>query len=513
MLSRQRKKWAAAGLAFSVGVAGTLAVENLVPSILPAFAQSAAGYRLPSQPPPNPNTPEDVRILRTFSKVFVNIAKETRPSLVFIETTAKQASQDPRQMPPRDLFEFFRQQPGPRGGGGGAGSGFMVDLKNGYVITNSHVAADASEINVTTFDNRKFKARLVGADRAVDFAVLKLENFTPGNLRQATLADSDAAEVGDWVVALGAPFGLPQTLTVGVVSALGRGGLQGGAALEDFIQTDAAINPGNSGGPLLNIDGRVIGINTMISSPTGSSAGIGFAVPSNMARLVSEMIINDGKVTRGYLGLEGQDLQGIDKDVAKTMGVGEGTGGALVHNVVPGGPADRAGLKPYDVIVAVGTHSIENFQQLRTRVAFTKPGTKVKVAYVRDGKRQETDLAVGTFPSETELASNRGPVQRGDADARTETWGFSASRLTPQLKKEFNIRAGDGLLVQEVAEDSPAARAGLRRGDVIVEVNRRAIKGTQDLSRTLEEAQKSGRDLLLLIERQGRNQLLVVPLG
>jgi serine protease Do len=482
-----------------------------------ALAQATSGYKLPNTPPANPNAPEDVKVLRTFSKVFVNIAKETRPSLVFIETMTRpqdQAARPQRPPPgaPRDLFEFFfRQQPqGPRSG---AGSGFIVDLKGGYVITNNHVAAAASEITVTTFDNRKFKAKLVGAEPAVDLAVLKLENFSAGGLKQATLGDSDAIEVGDWVVALGAPFGLPQTLTVGVVSALGRGNLMGGMALEDFIQTDAAINPGNSGGPLLNIDGKVVGINTMISSPTGSSAGIGFAVTSNMARLVAEQLITSGKFTRGYLGLEGQDTQELSSEVASTLGVKGDLSGALVQNVVPAGPADKAGLKPYDIIVAVGNASIANFQQLRTRVAFQKPGTTVKVQFIRDGKRQETNLVVGTFPSERDLAASSKPrTEAGGAEVRSE-FGFAAVPVSPQMKRDLGVKAPQGFLVREVTEESPAARAGLRRGDVIVEVNRRPVKSESELVKVLGDAAKSGRDVLLLIERQGRNQLLVVPLG
>lgn len=515
-----KKVFVVTGLAFALGVVGTWAVPSSLPIKAPflntAVAEASGNYRLPSATPPNPNSQEDVKVLRTFSKVFVNIAKETRPSLVFIETVTKPSnSQAPMPRGPRgggDLFDFFFRQPqGPRAG---AGSGFIVDLKGGYVITNNHVAADATDITVTTFDNRKFKAKLVGAEAAIDIAVLKLENFTPNGLRQATLADSDAVEVGDWVVALGAPFGLPQTLTVGVVSALGRGNLMGRDALEDFIQTDAAINPGNSGGPLLNIDGKVVGINTMISSPTGSSAGIGFAVPSNMARLAAEQLINTGKVTRGYLGLEGQDTQDLDSDVASTLGVKEGIAGALVQNVVPGSPADKAGLKPYDVIVGVAGAPVANFQQLRARVAFTKPGTTVKIQYFRDGKKSDTNLTVGAFPSERELASSSMGRSGGSTqnDVRSE-FGFAATPLTPQMRNEFKVRAANGFLVREVAEDSPAARAGLRRGDVIVEINRRPVKTEAELGRILGEAAKSNRDVLFLIERQGRNQLLVVPMG
>jgi Do/DeqQ family serine protease len=503
-----------AGLALLAGAAGSAVTLRVLPQW---EAHAASNYKLPDQAPPNPNAQEDVRVLRTFSKVFVNIAKETRPSLVFIETTtqAQARSSGPQSRPqnPRDLFEFFFREQMPQQPRAGAGSGFIVDLKQGYVVTNNHVAADTSVINVTTFDNRKFKAKLVGADPATDIAVLKLENFTPGELRQATLGNSDGVEVGDWVVALGAPFGLPQTLTVGVVSALGRGNLQRNGALEDFIQTDAAINPGNSGGPLLNLDGRVIGVNTMISSTSGSSAGIGFAVPANMTRLVSEMLINDGKVTRGYLGLQGQPALELEEDVAKKLGVNPTAGGALVQSVEPGSPADKAGLKPYDVIVGVGNYTISDFQQLRTRVAFTRPGTKVKITYLRDGKKRDTELTVGTFPSEIGHNPRANAQNDGSDGTDLSAFGFQATRLTPEVKKELGVRAPEGLLVREVSENSPVGAAGLKRGDVIVEVNRAPVKSVKDLNNALTEASKRGRDTLFLIERQGRNQLLVVPAG
>ncbi|MFZ9521507.1 MAG: S1C family serine protease, partial [Silvanigrellaceae bacterium] len=233
-------------------------------------ALGSKGYKLPDVAPIPHSSEQEIKTLKTFSKVFVNLAKQSRPALVFIKTRREAAPRGRGGFPfPDDFFfPFFPPGGGPRDRGAqeAAGSGFIVDLKSGYVMTNNHVVQDATDITVQTFDDRKFKAKLVGSEPSVDVAVMKLENFTPGSLRQLGLADSDGVEVGDWVVALGAPFSLPQTLTVGVVSALGRGGVLGGGAIEDFIQPDAAINPGNSGGPLLNLDGKVIGINTAISS-------------------------------------------------------------------------------------------------------------------------------------------------------------------------------------------------------------------------------------------------------
>jgi serine protease Do len=497
-----------------------LVVASVILGSVALQAHSASVYKMPAAGPLSAAIGEDVKVLKSFSKVFVNIAKETRPALVFIETQTKpdenELKEPSPQEDPRKFFEFFfkggprpdRSQPR---GGGGAGSGFIVDLKEGYVITNNHVAANTSNITVTTFDNRKFKAKVVGADKSVDIAVLKLEKFSPGELKQASLGDSDGAEVGDWVVALGAPYGLPQTLTVGVVSALGRGNLIGGQALEDFIQTDAAINPGNSGGPLLSIDGRVVGINTMISSPTGSSAGIGFAVPSNMAKLVAEMLINDGKVTRGYLGLEGRNVQDMGPEVTKKLGLNESAEGAFVLNVVPSGPADKAGLKPYDVVTNVGSHSISNFQQLRTRVAFTAPGTKVKVQLLRDGKKTSAELVVGTFPTEKEMAASN-KKQTGSQETVLEKYGIAVLDLNAQQKKQNGGTKGN-VAISGVQEGSLADRAGLQSQDIILELNRKPLRNSSELGKQLKEAEENGRDVLLLIERNGRSQLLVFPLG
>jgi serine protease Do len=476
-------------------------------------ANAQKNYKLPdsSERVLTTQETEDVKAFKNFSKVFVNIARETRPSLVFIETKtqAPQAqTQQRRGAPfgPEDFFGPFFGQPRQQGPRQGAGSGFIVDLKQGYILTNNHVAGDATEISVTTFDNRKFKGKVVGADKSVDVAVVKLENFSAGGLKSARLADSDATEVGDWVVALGAPFGLPQTLTVGVVSALGRGNIMGGDTLEDFIQTDAAINPGNSGGPLLNLDGKVVGINTAISSPSGSSAGIGFAVPSNMARTVSEMLINDGKVTRGYLGLRGRDFQDLTPEVIKNMGLPENTEGAFVLSVDGGSPADKAGVKPSDVIQNINGIKISNFSQMRNRIAFIKPGTTVKVQLLRDGKPKDVNLTIGSLNAEKEQ------VKSSSAQVETNDFGFSVSELTNELRSQFSVVSKTGLLVRDVAENSPSQAAGLRRGDVVLEVNRRTIKTASELNKALKAAQDKRSEVLITIERDGRNQLLVLPL-
>ena len=491
------------------------------PEKLPLVAGSMTAlgnknYKLPDTPPPPPASEADVKVLKTFSKVFVNLAKQTRPALVYIRT--RREAQVRQRSPFPDDFFFPFMPPGGGGGGGGrgergtqeaAGSGFIVDLKTGYVITNNHVVAGADDIRVDTFDGRKFKAKLVGNEPTVDVAVVKLENFTSGGLKQVSMGDSDAAEVGDWVVALGAPFSLPQTLTVGVVSALGRGNVIGNGALEDFIQTDAAINPGNSGGPLLNLDGKVIGINTAISSPTGSSAGIGFAVPSNMARLAAEMLINDGKVIRGYMGIEGKDFSELGDDLLKQLNLNEDSDGTLVVVVHPGTPAEKAGLKPYDIITGINGSRVTSFSQLRTKIAFTKPGNEVKLSVTREGKQIEAKVKVGQLTPEANAKAQGEQPSVGGGEASRE-FGLQLSALSSELRKQLNVRANQGVLIAGVEEESEANFAGLHRGDVIVEINRKPIKALKDVETELKNARSKGRDLLFLIERNGRNQLLVL---
>jgi len=477
-------------------------------------ALGSKGYKFPDSPPVAHSSETEIRALKTFSKVFVNLARQSRPALVFIKTKRDAPARGRGGFPFPDDFFFPFFPPGGGGGGRdrgiqeGAGSGFIVDLKTGYVLTNNHVVQDASDITVQTFDDRKFRAKLIGSEPSVDVAVLKLENFSAGSLRQLSLADSDIVEVGEWVVALGAPFSLPQTLTVGVVSALGRDGVLGGAAIEAFIQTDAAINPGNSGGPLLNIDGKVIGINTAISSPTGSSAGIGFAVPSNMARLAAEMLINEGRVTRGFLGIDGRDFAELSPDVLKELKLNQESQGTMIVVVVKGSPAEKAELKPYDVIQSLNGTAITSFAQLRTRLAFTKPGTEVKLGILRDGKKLDIRVKVGQFSPEVTRMDTQ-----DDSDSSTGVageFGLALKNLTGELRKQLGVRTQRGVLVSAVADDSYAAFAGLRRGDVITEINRKQVKSIKDVEAALKVSKDNPRDLLFLIERNGRNQLIVL---
>lgn len=473
----------------------------------------AAPYTLPPAQDHVAPPASDVQVLKSFSKVFVNIAKQTRPALVYIETEEAPRRRAQSPFPEGFFFGFPQQERAPRRG---AGSGFLVDLKNGYVITNNHVAGSAGNVNVTTFDNRRFKARLVGADKATDIAVLKLENFTPNDLKAVAFGESEAMEVGDWVVALGAPFGLPQTLTTGVVSAVGRGDIIGDRqSLEDFIQTDAAINPGNSGGPLLNLEGKVIGVNTAISSPTGAYAGIGFAVPSHMAKMVTEMLISEGKVTRGYLGLKGQSFDDLSPELLQNLNSNASRTGALVAEVEPGGPADKAGLKPYDVIVKVNGQSLANFSQLRNRVAFSKPGTELALTVSNGGKEREVKVKVGAVTQDPTLVSSQGGQPGNDEGARgpSREFGMALSPVTPEMRNRFGLRVDRGVVVTGVEEGSNASRLGIEPGDVILEIDRRSVKNSSDVDKALSRSTTQKKDILVLLERDKRQQLLVLRMS
>lgn len=479
-------------------------------------AVAQKNYKLPLPSPGSVNTETDQKLLKTFSKVFVNLAKSSRPALVFI-ATKRQVQM--RRNSPEDFFfsPFF---PGPPGGGGGgrgrggvqqgAGSGFIVDLNNGYIITNNHVIEGADEIIVKTFDNREFKAKVIGSDKSVDVGVLKVEGMAKDkNLKQIALANSDSVEVGDWVAALGAPFELPQTLTVGIVSALGRSISDNLSAVQDFIQTDAAINPGNSGGPLLDLEGKVIGINTAIYSSSGASAGIGFAVPSNMARQVAEMIINEGKVTRGFLGIEMSDVKDLGSDTLKQLKVTGNISGAMVRSVLANTPAEKGGLKPGDVIQEVNGSNIENASQLKAKVAFITPGQDVKMGIIRDGKKMTLTVKVGSSTdAERAVKGADGSASKAPNAKIIEGFGLAVADLTPQLRNQYQVRGKQGVLVMDVAEGSPAAFAQLQRGDVILEIAKKPMKTVKDVEKALGSSK--GRDLLFLIERDGRQIVFVL---
>jgi serine protease Do len=427
-------------------------------------------------------------------QVFVEVAERLKPSVVNINTTQKVRPRRPQVDPffreffGEEFFERFFRLPR-EFERRSLGSGVIVDPK-GFILTNNHVVERADEIQVTLVDERTFKAKVVGTDPKTDLAVIQIEGAT--GLQPAPLGDSDKMRTGDFVIAIGNPFGLTHTVTVGVVSATGRAGV-GITAYEDFIQTDASINPGNSGGPLLNINAEVIGINTAI---VASGQGIGFAIPINLAKAIMEQLIKEGEVTRGWLGVV---IQPLTPELARQFGVEPGEG-ILIADVVEGGPAEKAGLRTGDVVEAFAGKPVTNVRQLQRLVADVRPGKPVTVKVKRQGKDLALSVTVGRMPSEEAVSGPREPLER---------YGFTVQELTPELRQRLQVEEG-GVLVSSVEPGSPAFRRGLRRGDVILEVNRQPIRSRQDLLDVLRESQPE-RELLLLVQRGKSTRFIVVP--
>jgi len=435
------------------------------------------------------------------------IVKKAAPSVVNIYTTKR--VKEPVMIMPFFDDPFFRRFFGDPWGGErlprerreqSLGSGVIV-TEDGYILTNNHVVDGADEIKVALADEKTIlNAKVVGKDPQTDIAVLKVEN---GKLPAITLGDSDKVEVGDLVLAIGNPFGVGQTVTAGIVSAKGRGGM-GIVDYEDFIQTDASINPGNSGGALVDAEGRLVGINTAILSRSGGNQGVGFAVPINLARYVMDRLITDGKVTRGFLGVL---IQPVSEDLAKEFKLKEAQG-ALVGEVTPKSPAAEAGLKEGDVIIEFNGKKVTDSRHLRLMVAQTAPGSKVTLKVIRDGKEQTFSAKLGELPSEGVARAGgwNWPGRRGDA-LRGVDLGNADARTRRQFDLPLDVQ---GAVVLSVAPDSPAAGV-LQPGDVIVEVNRQRVSNADE---AFEAAQKTrGQRLLLRVWRDGGMRFVVIDAG
>jgi serine protease Do len=366
----------------------------------------------------------------------------------------------------------------------GLGSGVIVS-PDGYILTNDHVVGNADTIKVTLMDKREFTAKVVGKDSKTDLALIKID--TKEALPYATLGNSDATEVGDWVVAIGNPFGFSLTVTAGIVSAKGRAL---GGNYDEFIQTDAAINPGNSGGPLFDVNGKVVGINTAIYSRTGTSAGIGFAIPIDLAKAVMEQLKTRGKVVRGWLGVE---IQEVTPELAQSFGLAKPEG-ALVANVEKDAPAAKAGIKRGDVIIKFNGRDVHEQHELPTLVAETPIGKKVDVEVIRGGKHLTIPVTIGEL-KENEMASARGQEQPGSG------WGLQVGEITPDLAREFNLQSDKGVVIRQVKPDSPGAEAGLEQGDVILEVNHAKVNSLKDFMAQAKEAKDQKKPALLLVQR------------
>jgi Do/DeqQ family serine protease len=414
--------------------------------------------------------------------------KQVMPAVVNISVTSKIEMQNPLMQDPF-FRRFFDVPDEPQEREAQAiGSGVIVDAEKGYVLTNHHVVEGADSIKVRLTDDRTVDAKLIGSDADSDLAVLQIK---ADHIKALPLGDSDKLEIGDFVVAIGNPFGIGQTVTSGIVSALGRSGL--GNKYEDFIQTDASINPGNSGGALVSLKGELIGINSQIISRTGASVGIGFAIPSNQARFVIAELVSHGSVQRGRIGIQGQ--QNLTPELAKAFGL-PNTRGALIADVVPGSPADKAGLKAEDVILEANGHEIRDFSGLRNIIGLMKVGEKLEFKVWREGKTRNLTVIVG---KDTDQAAAAGgglalhPKLAGAVFAPTD---------------ESNSAEGDakGILVKSVAPRSPAARLGFKAGDVILGVNRQRVTTMKDFEKLAGADQKE----LLLHLRRGPQAFFIV---
>ena len=449
---------------------------------------------------------------------FADLAETLLPAVVNISTTqtVKNPERVPEmpQFPPGSPFEEFfkeffdrqmRQDNQPRRATS-LGSGFIVDAA-GYVVTNNHVIADADEITVTLHDDTSFKATLVGRDAKTDLAVLKID---PGRkaLTAVPFGNSDNSRIGDWVLAIGNPFGLGGTVTAGIVSARARDINAG--PYDDFIQTDASINRGNSGGPLFNIAGEVVGINTAIFSPSGGSIGIGFAIPSSLAKPVIEDLRKYGKTRRGWLGVR---IQSLDQELAESMGLSDPRG-ALVASITPGGPASKSSIKAGDVVLKFDNREVGEMRKLPRIVAETPIGKKVPVEVWRDGKKMTVDVVVGELPEEPEAVAQapekHSGGQEGQAVAGT---GLVVSAITPQLREKFGLEEDTkGVVVTDVKE-GPAAEKGMKAGDVIIEAANKPIRTAADLTKAVEAARSSGQKFLLLrVENPQALRYVALPL-
>jgi serine protease Do len=378
------------------------------------------------------------------------------------------------------------------------GSGVIVNA-DGYILTNNHVVDGASDVQVTLSDKRQLKAKIVGTDPRTDIAVLKIPT---SGLSTVTLGDSAKAKVGDIVLAIGDPFGIGETVTMGIVSATGRRDLrlEGPEGYEDFIQTDASINPGNSGGALVNTRGELIGINTaIISNGGGGNQGIGFAVPVNMARTVMEQILKTGKVTRGFLGV---NIQEVTPDIAKAFSVPSAEG-ALVGDVTPDSPGAKAGLQKGDIITALNGQKISDYHDLRLRISQTAPGTAIKMDVYRNGQKQQMTATLAEFPEKAQAAENS---PQGESPALE---GVQAENLNSDIIQQLNLPSGThGVVITRVDPDSNAAETGLQRGDVIQEVNRKPINSVEQFRAAVRAA--TNQPLLLLINRGGSSSYVVI---
>jgi serine protease Do len=452
---------------------------------LPLYGQTGTKKRLPVD----------------LASAIVQVAKQNIPAVVHIDVMERQEVSSPAFPFETDpLFRYFFGAPkGPKKYQRelrGLGTGMIID-PNGHILTNHHVAGGATKIEVSLSDGRKFPAKLAGSDPKTDLAVVRIS--AKEAFPYITFGDSDRMEVGEWVIAIGHPRGLDQTVTQGIISAKHRRGITDPTSYQDFLQTDAAINPGNSGGPLLNLYGEVIGVNTAISSQSGGSEGIGFAIPSNMAVHVAKRIIASGKVERGWLGLSVQD---VTPEIAKSLGAGVNRG-ALINDVFRGGPAERGGLKKDDIIVSFQGNEITDGSGLRNLAAITPIGQEARLTVIRNGKKQDFAVKIGNLQE----------AAKSTANMTKERFGAEVRAVTPKQAERFGLDAGQGVAIAWVDPKGPLGSAGFEVGDVILAINGQAVTGSDafwELAASLKPRQRA--TLVAIDKRTGNTGSVRVDL-
>jgi len=487
--------------------------KGIVLGALIVFAASFSGCKTgifggepaPAPVAPAPAAPIVVDGTRTS---YADVVERTSPAVVRIEAEHKNRISQ-RQTAPFGDDDFFRQFPMPRQDQRpqierGMGSGVIVSA-DGTILTNAHVVDEAEKITVMLNDNKAFEAKLVGIDKPSDLAVLKIE---AQNLPFLTLGNSDSVRVGDIVLAIGNPLGIGQSVTAGIISAKGRRtGLSDGS-FEDFLQTDAPINRGNSGGALVNLNGELIGINSQILSggASGGNIGIGFSIPSNMAKSVLEQLLKDGKVHRGMLGV---NIQTLTEDTAKALDLTDVTG-VLVSNVRPGSSAEKAGVKRGDIITGINGEKIDDGNVLRNKVAGTMPGTEIKLTVLRDGTSHELTVVLDEFEIEkSDKTGNRQDDDGPSVEKQSGKLGLTLQSVTPQIARQLGLSSdSEGVVVTDVEPSGVGADAGITRGDVLLEVNRAPVNSPESVQAAIEKA--GSKPLLLLIARKGQTIYITV---